>query len=208
MVEVKICGISEPAGLDAVVDAGAEWVGFVFFPASPRAVDAARAATLAARLPNDGPRPVGLFVEPTDDAIAAVLDRVTLAALQIHADPSRAAAVQARFGIPVWQAVGIAAAADLPNAAQGVARLLLDHKAPPTATRPGGNATPFDWSVLRGWTAPVPWMLAGGLAPETVAGAIRTTGARAVDVSSGVESRRGVKDPALIRAFVAAARAA
>ncbi len=207
MTEIKICGISDDAGIDAVAAAGAEWVGFVFFPASPRAVTAAQAAALAGRHPG-GPRPVGLFVDPTDEEIEAALRVVTLAALQVHGTAERAAALQARFGVPVWHAVGVGGAADLPGAAPGVTRLLLDHKAPPGASRPGGNATAFDWSVLRGWIAPVPWMLAGGLSASTVADAIRQTGAPGVDVSSGVERSRGVKDPASIRAFVEAVRTA
>lgn len=193
--------------MDAVAEAGAEWVGFNFFPPSPRAVRPEQAATLARRHP-DGPRPVGLFVDPTDDEVAAVLDRVALAAIQLHAPAERARAIGARFGIPVWHAVGVTDASDLPHAAPGLHRLLLDHKAPPGAALPGGNATPFDWSVLRGWSAPAPWMLAGGLTPATVGAAIRVSGALAVDVSSGVEQERGVKDAALIHAFVAAVRIA
>ena len=207
MTEVKICGINDAAGMDAVADAGAEWVGFNFYPPSPRAVAPAVAADLAARHPG-GPRPVGLFVDASDAEIAAVLAAVPLAVLQIHGSAARAAAVQATFGLPVWHAAGIAATADLPAAAPGVTRLLLDHKAPPGAPLPGGNAQAFDWSVLQGWAAPVPWMLAGGLTPGTVAQAMRQTGAPGVDVSSGVERSRGVKDPALIHAFVQAVRRA
>ena len=205
VTEVKICGIKDSAAIDAVAEAGAEWVGFVFFPSSPRAVSAALAAVLAARHPA-GPRPVGLFVDPADEDVAAVLDQVPLAALQVHAPTARAEALRARFGLPVWLGVGVGAASDLPVAAPAVDRLLLDHKAAPGAALPGGNATPFDWSLLRDWSAPLPWMLAGGLTPATVAHAIRRTGAPAVDVSSGVERSRGEKDPALIRAFVAAAK--
>ena len=207
MTEVKICGINDAAGMDAVADAGAEWVGFNFYPPSPRAVAPAVAADLAARHPG-GPRLVGLFVDASDAEIAAVLATVPLAVLQIHGSAARAAAVQATFGLPVWHAAGIAATADLPTAAPGVTRLLLDHKAPPGAPLPGGNAQTFDWSVLQGWAAPVPWMLAGGLTPGTVAQAMRQTGAPGVDVSSGVERSRGVKDPALIHAFVQAVRRA
>ena len=207
MPAVKICGVRDPATMDAVAEAGAEYAGFVFFPPSPRAVLPAAAAALAGRHPG-GPRPVGLFVDPTDDAVAAVLDRVPLAALQVHAPRARAAALQARFGLPVWHVVGVAVPGDLPGDAAGVSRLLLDHKAPPGAPVPGGNARAFDWSVLRGWPAPAPWVLAGGLTPANVADAIRQTGAPVVDVSSGVERVRGVKDPALVHAFVRAARGA
>jgi len=207
VTEVKICGISDPAAMDAVAEAGADWVGFVFFPASPRAVTPALAASLAARHPQ-GPKPVGLFVQPTDRQIAEALAVVPLAALQVLAPAARATEIRTRFGLPVWHAVGVGAAPDLPSAMPGIDRLLLDHQAAPGAAVPGGNATPFDWSLLRGWSAPGPWMLAGGLTPETVADAIVRTGAPGVDVSSGVECRRGVKDPALIRRFVAAAKAA
>jgi phosphoribosylanthranilate isomerase len=205
MTEVKICGLKDAAAVDAVAEAGAEWMGFVFFPPSPRALSPAAAAPLARRHPN-GPRPVGLFVDPTDDEVAATLDAVPLAVLQVYASAGRAAALQARFGVPVWHAVGVATAADLPTAAPGITRLLLDRKPDPADTRPGGNAAAFDWSVLRGWRAPAPWVLAGGLTPDTVAAAIRQTGAPAVDVSSGVERARGVKDLGLIAAFVRAVR--
>lgn len=191
--------------MDAAAESGADWVGFVFFPPSPRAVTPVEAAALAARHAS-GPRPVGLFVNPDDDQVARALEAVPLAALQVHADAGRAAALQARFGVPVWRVVGVVDAADLPATAHGVSRLLLDRKAAPDAALPGGNAQVFDWSVLRGWHAPVPWVLAGGLTPDNVADAIRQTGAAAVDVSSGVERVRGVKDPALIAAFVAAVR--
>ena len=191
--------------MDAVAEAGAEWIGFVFFAASPRVVTPGVAGILAARYPG-GPRAVGLFVEPNDEEVERALGAVALAALQVHAKPERAAALQSRFGVPVWRAVGVAGVADLPDEAPGVTRLLLDWKAGVDAPVPGGNARAFDWSVVRGWVAPVPWVLAGGLTPGNVALAIRATGAATVDVSSGVERRRGEKDPALIAAFVAAVR--
>ena len=200
-VRVKICGINSPDAYEAA--ASADWVGFVFFPPSPRFVTPVRAAALAAA---PGPARVGLFVEPTDDAIAEALAAVELDALQIYAAPERAAAIRVRFGRPVWRAVGIVGPDDLPDEAPGVDALLLDAKAPPDAPLPGGNAQRFDWSMLRGWSAPAPWVLAGGLTPGNVADAIAATGAAAVDVSSGVESARGVKDPALIHAFLKAAR--
>lgn len=206
MAAVKICGVKDLVAMDAVAEAGAEYVGFVFFPPSPRAILPAAADALARRHPR-GPLPVGLFVDPSDDEVAAVLDAVPLAALQIHASRARAAEIQARFRRPVWHVVGVSGAADLPHDTQGVERVLLDHKAPPGAPVPGGNASTFDWSVLHGWAAPAPWVLAGGLTPGNVANAIRETGAPTVDVSSGVERARGEKDPALIHAFVNAARA-
>ncbi|MBW4092045.1 MAG: phosphoribosylanthranilate isomerase [Proteobacteria bacterium] len=204
-VQVKICGITDPESLATAAEAGADWVGFVFFPPSPRALQPARAAALSAGLVG-GPGRVGLFVDPTDAEVAVVLDALPLDALQVYATAERVAALRARFDRPVWRAIGVATASDLP--AEAADRLVLEARPPATATRPGGNAIGFDWSVLRGWRAPVPWLLAGGLTPLTVAAAIRATGAPGVDVSSGVERAPGVKDPALIRAFVAAAHAA
>lgn len=198
---VKICGINSAEALDAAVDAGADYVGFVFFPRSPRAVTPAQAAALSAGRPGS-PARVGLFVDPTDDDVAAALASIALDALQIYGAPGRAASLRARFGVAAWAAVGVGSASDLPSTAPGVDGLLIEAKAPPDAAHPGGNAQLFDWSILHGWNAPAPWMLAGGLTPDNVAEAVRTSGASAVDVSSGVERSRGVKDPALIRAFV------
>jgi phosphoribosylanthranilate isomerase len=207
MTQVKICGINDPVAFDTAVEAGADWVGFNFFPASPRYVTAKSAAALSARDPA-GPLRVGLFVKPSIETIAEILAVVCLDVLQIYGALDQLAAFKARFGLPVWRPVGIDTEADLPADALGADRLLLEAKPPEGATRPGGNATTFDWSILRGWDAPAPWMLAGGLTPDNVARAIRETGAEAVDVSSGVEKARGVKDAGLIRAFIAAAKAA
>ena len=207
MTRVKVCGINTPAAMDAAADAGADWVGFVFYPPSPRAVTPAQAAALSLHRPG-GPLRVGLLVHPTDDELARTLDTVALDVLQLHDAPERAAAVRAWFGVPVWHVASVAVRADLPAAAPGVDALLLDAKPPPDAPLPGGNARPFDWTVLHGWPAPAPWLLAGGLTPGNVAEAVRVSGAAAVDVSSGVERARGVKDAGLIREFVAAARGA
>jgi phosphoribosylanthranilate isomerase len=204
---VKVCGINSEAAFDEAVAAGADWIGFVFFLPSPRFVTPARAAALSARHAGGPPR-VGLFVDPSEAEIAAVLAALPLDILQLYAAPERAALLGRRFERPVWRAVGVAARADLPLDVNGEAALLIEAKAPPEATRPGGNALRFDWSLLGGWQAPGPWVLAGGLDPENVGAAIAVSGACAVDVSSGVESAPGVKDPARIRAFIAAARAA
>ena len=204
-VQVKICGINDPVAFDAAVEAGADWVGFVFYPPSPRHIAADTAAALSARV-SGGPGRVGLFVDPTDAQVESVLRTISLDALQLYAEPERVAELRARFGRPVWHARGIATEADLPATAGSAKRLILEAKPPTDATRPGGNAAQFDWSVLRGWRAPAPWVLAGGLTPDNVRIAILATGAAAVDVSSGVERRPGIKDPALIHAFVAAAR--
>lgn len=207
MTRVKICGLNDEACIDAAVEAGADYIGFSFFAASPRAVTPAKAAELAARHPG-GPALVGLFVNPDEEEIAAVLDAVSLDILQLYTDAARAAGLRARFGRPIWRAVGVGVAADLPRDAGGADALLIESKPPPGANRPGGNATRFDWNLLAGWAAPAPWVLAGGLTPDNVAAAIRATAAPTVDVSSGVEISRGVKDAGLIRAFIAAARGA
>ena len=207
MTRVKICGLTSAAAFDAVVEAGADWLAFNFFPRSPRFVTAAEAAALSARHVG-GPLRVGLFVSPSEDDIARVLDAVALDILQLYAPEADTAALKARFGLPVWRAVGVSARTDLPDAPGIADALLIEAKPPKDATRPGGNATSFDWSLTQGWASPCPWLLAGGLTPENVAEAIRISGATAVDVSSGVESAPGVKDPARIRAFIRAARAA
>jgi phosphoribosylanthranilate isomerase len=205
VIRVKICGMNDAASFDAAVEAGADWIGFVFFPRSPRALQPDEAARLSARHAG-GPKRVGLFVAPSDADIAAVLERVRLDVLQLYVEAPRAAELRARFGVPVWRAAGVTVAADLPAEAGGADGFIVEPKPPAGATRPGGNAVALDWSLLAGWAAPAPWLLAGGLTPENVAAAIHASEARAVDVSSGVERSRGVKDPALIRAFVAAAR--
>ena len=205
MIRVKICGINDAAGFDATVAAAADWLGFVLFPGSPRAVTPAQAAGLSALWPG-GPARVGLFVDPADDEVAAALAALKLDVLQLYVPPARAAALRARFDVPVWRAVGVTEAAELPTRAEGVDGLIVEPKPPPGATRPGGNAVALDWSLLAGWRAPLPWLLAGGLTPGNVAEAIQASGATAVDVSSGVERARGVKDPDMIRAFVSAAR--
>ncbi len=207
MTRVKICGLNDAEGFDAAVQAGADWIGLNFFPPSPRYVTPAQAAALAARAPHGPPR-VGLFVAPTAADIQAVLDHLPLAALQLYTDAATAAALGARFALPVWLPVGVSDPADLPADAPGLAALLIEAKPPPGATRPGGNATAIDWTLLANWTAPAPWLLAGGLTPANVAAAIRATAAPAVDVSSGVERSKGRKDPGLIRAFIAAAKTA
>jgi phosphoribosylanthranilate isomerase len=206
--KVKICGVNDAVAFDTAVAAGADWVGFVFFPASPRFVTPAEAAALSARWAGGPPR-VGLFVEPTVAAIRAVLREVRLDALQVYGSAEAdIAAFRGEFGLPVWRAKGIASAADLPADDGGADAWLLEAKPPAEATRPGGNAVSFDWTILRGWSAPGPWVLAGGLRPDNVAEAIRVTGAAVVDVSSGVERSRGVKDPGLIRDFIRNAKAA
>jgi phosphoribosylanthranilate isomerase len=206
VTRVKICGVNSPAAFDAAVEAGADWIGFVFFARSPRFVTPAQAATLSGRHAG-GPARVGLFVEPTDDEIACALASLPLDILQIYAAPRRADDAAARFGLPVWRAVHVGKKADLPADAGAAAALLIEPRPPAGASRPGGNAVRLDFSLLAGWRPAFAWLLAGGLKPQNVADAVTATGAPAVDVSSGVETARGEKSPALIRAFIAAARA-
>jgi len=211
-VPVKICGLSRADAVAAAVAGGAAFVGFVFYPRSPRAVTPETAGRLAAAVP-PGIVKVGLFVDPGDDAIAATLAAAPLDLLQLHGEetPERAATIRARFGRPVMKVLPVAEADDVAEADRYVAvvdRLMFDAK-PPTRpdALPGGNGLPFDWRLLAGRHWPVPWMLAGGLTAATVAEAVRLTGAPAVDVSSGVEDAPGVKSVAKIAAFLAAARA-
>ncbi|PAL20931.1 phosphoribosylanthranilate isomerase [Acetobacter syzygii] len=201
---VKICGLTEEAGFDACVEHGADWIGFVFFARSPRFVTPQRAASLAARGPGRA-KTVGLFVHPQDEDIARVLEHAPLDILQIYASDARAQDVAHRFGLPVWLSIPVAGREELPTSCP-VQRLLIEPRPPKDATRPGGNAQKLDWSLLAGWAPAFPWMLAGGLRPDNVAEAVGVTGVPAVDVSSGVESAPGIKDPALIASFVQNAR--
>ncbi len=205
MIRVKICGVNSAAAFDAAADAGADWVGFVFFAGSPRCVTPDQAAALSGRRP-DGPRLVGLFVDPADAQIGQALAAAPLDLLQIYASAGRVAEIAARFDRPVWRAVGVAGARDLPLEAGAAAGLLIEPRSPPVASRPGGNGGAWDWGILHGWSPSYDWLLAGGLTARNVAGAIAVSGATAVDVSSGVESSPGVKSSALIKAFVAAAK--
>lgn len=209
-VRCKICGLRTEADVTAAAEAGAGYIGLVFFPKSPRnvSIDEARALALAAPV---GLAKVGLFVDPADALLDAVLAEVPLDMLQLHGkeSPARVAEIRARHGLPVMKAVGVASAADLPAIAEYEAvadQILLDAKAPKDAALPGGNGLAFDWTLIAGRDWARPWMLAGGLTPANVAEAVRLSGARQVDVSSGVESAPGVKDAELIHAFIAAAR--
>ncbi|MGR3454384.1 phosphoribosylanthranilate isomerase [Pseudooceanicola sp.] len=209
-VRVKFCGLSRPADIAAAHAAGAGYVGFVFFPKSPRYVTPEAAAALALEVP-PGIAKVALVVDAGDALLDEITATVPLDMLQLHGreSPERVAEVRRRYGLPVMKAVGIADAGDLPalDAYGRVAdQILVDAKPPKEADLPGGNGLSFDWRLIAGRRWPVPWMLAGGLEAANVAEAIRLTGARQVDVSSGVEAARGVKDAALIRAFADAVR--
>ena len=210
-IEAKICGLSSADAVAAAVAGGAAYVGFVFYPPSPRALSAAAAGALCAAVP-DRVRRVGLFVDAEDAAIAAVLDEAALDLMQFHGHepPARVAAARARFGLPVIKAVAVAGPEDLAVAEryEGVADLLLFDAMPPrrAGALPGGNGLAFDWQLISGRKWGVPWMLSGGLTAELLPEAVRLSGAAIVDVSSGVESAPGRKDLAKIRAFLAAAR--
>ena len=208
---VKICGLSRSEDVSAAVDAGAAYVGFVFFEKSPRHVSLETARALALDVPV-GIAKVGLVVNASDAALDALIETVPLDVLQLHGseDPERVTAIKDRYGLPVMKAIGVADESDLValDAYAHVAdQLLVDAKPPKGADLPGGNGLSFDWRLITGRRWPVPWMLAGGLTPDTVAEAVRLTGAQQVDVSSGVESAPGVKDANLIHAFVSAAKA-
>ena len=208
-IDVKICGLKSSDAVEAAIEGGACYLGFVFFPASPRCVTPRRMADLAAGVPA-GVTKVALVVDADDDTLDSILTNAPVDLLQLHGSESagRVRAVKRRFGLPVMKTVSIAGPADFDIAERYEAvadRLLFDAKAQPGATRPGGNALTFDWELLGGHTWQLPWFLAGGLEAETLAEAVRVSGAQAVDVSSGVEDMPGVKNPAKIQAFLDAA---
>jgi len=211
-VQVKICGITSAEAADTAVRAGVDLAGLVFCPGSLRHLATAQAASLANRL-RGRTRVVALLVDPQDDEVVAAVAAVDPDFLQLHGreTPDRVAQLRARFGRPVIKAMAVAEAADFASlpAYENVADMLLfDTKAHSGAGRAGGHGTAFDWQLLRGRTIKRPWLLAGGLDPENVVRAIRAVDAPGVDVSSGVEKLPGMKDPDLICAFAAAARAA
>jgi phosphoribosylanthranilate isomerase len=208
---VKICGLRTEDSLDVALEAGADLVGFVFFPPSPRhlSYDAARA--LGARVAGRAGK-VALTVDAVDAVLAAIVEALKPDMLQLHGKepPARVAALKQRFGLPVVKAIAVAARADLAAVAAyaPVADwLLFDARAPREATRPGGLGKPFDWRLLEKLDPGIPFMLSGGLDAGNVAEALRVTRAGGVDVSSGVERSPGIKDSEMIRAFIRAARA-
>jgi len=209
---VKICGITHSLALGAAVAGGADLVGFIFYPPSPRYVAPGRAAALGAATPPEIGR-VGVFVDPADAVLAQTLDRVRLDLLQLHGSetPERVAEVKARFGLPVIKSVAVSCARDVETAegfAEAADWLLFDAKPPrrPGAL-PGGNAERFDWTLLAGHGWAAPHLISGGLDAANVGEALHATGARGADVSSGVERAPGDKDPEKIAAFLKAARA-
>jgi phosphoribosylanthranilate isomerase len=212
-IEVKICGLSSEEALAAAIAGGARYVGFVFYPPSPRHLTIERAAALATRVPGAIGR-VAVLVDPEDDFLARLTAKMPLDLLQLHGKetPERVQAIKDRFRVRAMKAISIAGEADLDAAKPylGVADWLMFDAKPPkekTDAMPGGNALAFDWRLLRRRRWPLPWMLSGGLDPDNLAEAATVSGATVLDVSSGVESAPGVKDPAKIRLFLARARA-
>jgi phosphoribosylanthranilate isomerase len=209
-VLIKICGLKTPEALDVALAAGADLVGFVFFPASPRHVSFEIAHALGERVRSTAQK-VALSVDATDEELAASIEALRPDLLQLHGReaPGRVTAVRKRFGLPVMKALPIAERADLfpIRLYDTVAdHLIFDARATSEATRPGGLGKSFDWRLLDALAVNVPFMLSGGLHAGNVAEALRITAAPGVDVSSGVERAPGEKDPDKIRAFVAAAR--
>jgi phosphoribosylanthranilate isomerase len=212
MLTIKICGLSTAGTLDAALDAGADLVGFVFFPASPRNVTPEAAQGLGAQVRGRAGK-VALTVDADDALLAAIVAALRPDLLQLHGQelPERVAAIKRRFGIPVMKVLPVAEASDLAEIeafAPIADRLLFDARPPRDATRPGGLGTSFDWRLLERLETRLPFMLSGGLDAGNVAEAVRITRAPGVDVSSGVECAPGEKDPEKIRAFIRAAREA
>jgi phosphoribosylanthranilate isomerase len=208
--QVKICGLKTEAALEAALSGGADYVGLVFFPPSPRSIEPAAATELAAKARGRA-KVVALLVNAEDALIDAVVKAVGPDMLQLHGDesPGRAVAIRRRTDLPVIKAIKVATARDARVALDYRAMvdyILFDAQPPDGATRPGGHGATFDWGVLTGVKEHVPFILSGGLNPDNVAEAIRATRAPIVDVSSGVESSPGEKDPALIQRFLQAAK--
>lgn len=206
---IKICGITDPGALDAAIVARADYAGFNFYPPSPRFIAAREVATLGARARGRIGR-VGVFVDADDRFVAGMVATGALDVLQLHGDetPDRAAALRARFRLPVWKVLSVAGRSDVDRAAAyvGAADLILFDAKTPQGGLPGGMGLGFDWALLGGWNRALPWGVAGGLTPANVAAAVQATGAPLVDTSSGVETAPGVKDVDLIAAFCQAAR--
>lgn len=208
---IKICGLSTRETLQTALDAGADMVGFVFFPPSPRHVSLETGRELGRQVQQRALK-VALTVDADDATLDNIMDALSPDIFQLHGNESvaRLRDIKQRFGRPVLKAVPVATAADLvvlPGYAISADRILFDARAPKDATRPGGLGAPFDWHLLENLDLEVPYMVSGGLHADNVAEAVRVTRAGGVDVSSGVESTPGVKDPDMIKAFIRAARA-
>ncbi|HEX4848921.1 MAG TPA: phosphoribosylanthranilate isomerase [Novosphingobium sp.] len=207
---IKLCGLTDSTALDAAIAARADYAGFNFYPPSPRFLTPAKAAELGARAAGRIGR-VGVFVDAADAEISEAVAAGRLDAIQLHGSetPQRTAEVRSRFSLPVWRVIGVAKAEDIAKATAyaGAADFILFDAKTPKGTLPGGMGLAFDWNLLAGLKIAQPWGLAGGLTAANIGDAVRITGAPLVDAASGIESAPGVKDPALIAAFCAAARA-
>jgi phosphoribosylanthranilate isomerase len=220
MTKVKICGLSTPETITTAIEAGADFIGLVFYPKSSRHVELEVARYLAQSIP-DNIKIVGLFVDPNDETLERTLNEVPLTMIQLHGNetPKRASEVKQKFQLPIIKALSISDSDDLEEAMiyEKIADWFLFDARPPvelqaigpnSKTLPGGNGIAFDWSILTNYQSDTPWMLAGGLTPENIAEALKITSPDAVDVSSGVESTRGVKDADKIRSFIKAVKQA
>lgn len=206
----KICGITDHAALEAALENGADMCGFVFYPPSPRNLSAEQAEDLLRAMPTGTDR-VGVFVDPETDFLDKILAKARLDLLQLHGDetPERCRAISIYFGLPIIKAIKVETLADLKLAEEyqdAVDWLMFDARPPKGATRPGGNAVSFDWTIMQGAQFNRPWILSGGLTPDNLNTAVKLSGAKAVDVSSGVEGAPGKKDPAKIAAFLEVAK--
>lgn len=206
----KICGLTDEIAVQTAVEHEADMIGFVFYPKSPRNVSAEQAENLLRDVPSGIDR-VGLFVDPETDFLDTILAKARLDLLQLHGDetPERCRAISVYFGLPIIKAIKVSSKADIKAAKDyedAVDWLMFDARPPQDGALPGGNGVAFDWTLLKGVEFKRPWLLAGGLTPDNLAQAVKQSGARAVDVSSGVESAPGKKDPKKIAAFLAAAK--
>ncbi|WP_018980371.1 phosphoribosylanthranilate isomerase [Saccharibacter floricola] len=206
MSDVKICGITRTEDIQLCAQLGVKWVGFVFYPPSPRSLSAQHAQCLHESVPSPsegGPLRVGLFVRPTFDEIAHILNVVPLDILQLYTSVEEALSFRKHFNLPVWQAHGIRHKSDLPTSSDNLPDgFIIEAPADKNDTRPGGLGKRFDWALTQEWRSPLPWLLAGGLTPDNVREAIATSNAPAVDVSSGVESAPGQKSALLLEKFI------
>ncbi|MGN7437037.1 MAG: phosphoribosylanthranilate isomerase [Alcanivorax sp.] len=206
--QVKICGVKTPEALNAAIEAGARYIGFVFYPPSPRHIEIDTAKELAGMLPT-GVRGVGLFVDPSDEELDAVLGKVQLDIIQLHNDetPARVSEIKAKYHMPIIKAFPVREESDIAHVGDYTDAdwYLFDAKSA-DPNMPGGTGKSFDWSILSEKTFDKPWMLSGGLSAENIADALTSLSPNAVDVSSGVERSRGVKDENKIRAFIEAVK--
>lgn len=211
-IDVKICGLTSVEAIEAAAEAGAAYAGFVFFEKSPRHIRPREAPALVKHVPKDMKR-VGVFVEPDDSLLERAIAAARLDIIQLHGDerPERLKSLKARLNVEIWKAIPVSAASDLERAKRyrdDANLILFDARTPKASRLPGGMGIAFDWKLLNRFNHRMPWALSGGLNAENVADALAITGATMLDVSSGVESEPGIKDPAKVSAFMEAVKAA